>query len=591
MTTRTYKMSPEARQRTTEYEQKRLMRHRAVEELRRRAELRGHKAECEESLAAFVRRFWHVVEPTTKMVQGWPLELICDILTSITDGHSCRDIINVPPGFMKSYLLNVFWPAWEWGPQNMPGLRYLCASYAGALAERDNGGDIGRFSRLIKSVEYQHLWGDRFKLVKDNAGLVENDKTGSKRVVTMSGGATTGFRGDRILIDDANNPLDVESETVRATTNTWLREVMPSRLNNAERSVIINIQQRTHEEDATGILAKYFTGYRWTCVPMHFDPMRMTDVVLTRDNDGRPLEVWQDPRGIDDETGKRLEGLFFDARGKQQLRPGSPMAQAEGELAWPERFSLDACDKLRNALGEYAYEGQFQQSPSIRGGGVIRRDWWGVWQGEYPAFGTIVASLDTAIEEEDQHDFNAVVTFGAYPGKEGEPKLLMTSAAKWRCQLAELVSNVAQICTYRKVDYLLIERKTRGKDVHDEIRRLYANAPWQTILVDVTATKIARLKAVSHLFSGDLKRDPVTGIDVYSGGIVSAPDRDWADEVIDQVSAFPRGSHDDYVDCVSMTLGWVRKTGVVLRRDEWAEQEEDKMRWQKTLGVPYAIRP
>jgi phage terminase large subunit-like protein len=558
-------------------------------ELARRAELKRHKEDCEESLYEFVKLMWPVVEPTTALIDGWPLWMLCNLLESITDGHSVRDIINVPPGFMKSYLLNVFWPAWEWGPQNRPGLRYLSASYAGALAERDNGGDIGRFSRLLKSVEYRTLWGDRFKIIKDNAGLVENDKTGSKRVVTMSGGATTGFRGDRILIDDANNPLDVESDTVRATTNIWLREVMPSRTNSAYTSAIICIQQRTHEEDATGILAK--TGeYRWTCVPMHYDPLRDTPVVLTVDDDGRQLDVWHDPRGLDPVTGKKLEGLFRDARGKLQVRPGSPMAKAEGTLAWEARWNQAACDKLRNALGEYAYEGQFQQSPGIRGGGIIRRDWWQIWEGDFPEFGTIIGILDTAVEEDSKNDWNAIITLGAFPGKEGEPKIMMTSAARWRCQLAELVTNVAAVCAYRKVDYLLIERKTRGKDVHDEILRNYTNAPWETVLVEVTATKIARLKAVSQLFSGDLKKDPVTGIDVYSGGCIYAPDRDWADVVIDEVSAFPTGSHDDYVDCVSMGLGWIRRNGVVLRKVEWEAEELEKRKWKKSIGVPYAIK-
>ena len=383
--------------------------------------------------------------------------------------------------------------------------------------------------------------------------------------------------------------LWIESDTVRGTTNTWLREVMPSRLNNAQTSAIINIQQRTHEEDATGVLVKYGVGYRWTCVPMEYDPLRDSPVVLTYDANGEPLDVWHDPRGLDDE-GKPLEGLFRDARGRMQLRPGSALAKAEGALAWPERFSRESCQSLRNILGEYSYEGQYQQSPGVRGGGTIRRDWWRTWEGQYPDLGTTVAALDTAIEEGDKNDWNALVTFGAFPGVNGEPQLLMTSAAKWRCQLAELVKNVMDICTHRKIDYLLIERRTRGKDVHDEIVRMYSRKSWQTILVDVTATKIARLKAVSPLFSGDLVHDPVTGIDSYSGGgMIFAPERDWADEVIDQVSAFPTGAHDDFVDCISLALGWVRKNGIVLRKVEWDEEELEAKKFKRTLKVPYAI--
>src|SRR5262249_31442445 len=51
------------------------------------------------------------------------LEAICDHLEALTFGDiaSNRLLINVPPGFMKSLLVDVFWPAWEWGPCNMPG--------------------------------------------------------------------------------------------------------------------------------------------------------------------------------------------------------------------------------------------------------------------------------------------------------------------------------------------------------------------------------------------------------------------------------------------------------------------------------------
>ena len=61
------------------------------------------------------------------------------------------------------------------------------------------------------------------------------------------------------------------------------------------------------------------------------------------------------------------------------------------------------------------------------------------------------------------------------------------------------------------MDYLLIEHKTRGRDVHDEILRLYSDAPWQRILVKVQGDKESRLASVSHLFSGDVRRDPVAG--------------------------------------------------------------------------------
>lgn len=506
-------------------------------------------------------------------------------MMAITDGHMTRVCINVPPGSGKSALLNVFWPAWEWGPQNLAHLRYLSVSYSTVVPERDNI----RFARLINDPVYQKCWGDRIKLTREGAEVVEDNRTGWKRV-TSTGGSITGQRGDRLLLDDLNNPMNVESEEVRVSATRFVREIMPDRLNSLDKSAIINLQQRTHEHDATGVLIEFGQGYEFVCVPMEFDPLRISSVVLRRDNDGNPTEVWTDPRALD-ANGNLLEGLFTNARGEPKVRIGSAMAKAEGALCWPERFTPDAVQKLRAEKGPYGWSSQYNQFPGVRGGSIIRKDWWRIWPSDdYPDLGTVIVSVDTAVEEGTQNDFNACTAWGAFPGEAGEPQMLLIEAWRDRIPLAQLVDRVAQTCKRRRADYLLIEHKTRGRDVHDEIVRLYQDATWETVLVKVETSKVSRLKAVEHLFSGDYRKDPATGVDMWDGGIVFAPDKDWADDVLNEVGSFPYGAHDDYVDTVSQALGFVRKNGVVLRKVEYEAQEAERRRYKKSMGTPYAIR-
>lgn len=66
-------------------------------------------------LYKFVKHLWHILEPNTPMVEGWPMEAVCEHLEAVTRGEITRLLINVPPGFCKSLLVDVFWPAWEWG--------------------------------------------------------------------------------------------------------------------------------------------------------------------------------------------------------------------------------------------------------------------------------------------------------------------------------------------------------------------------------------------------------------------------------------------------------------------------------------------
>jgi hypothetical protein len=83
-------------------------------------------------LLAFVRYFWPVLEPGTKFRDGWALEAICEHLEAVTFGEITKLLINVPPGFMKSLLTDVFWPAWEWGPMKLP----TCAMWRSAIRRR-----------------------------------------------------------------------------------------------------------------------------------------------------------------------------------------------------------------------------------------------------------------------------------------------------------------------------------------------------------------------------------------------------------------------------------------------------------------------
>jgi predicted phage terminase large subunit-like protein len=160
------------------------------------------KRKCEMSLAAFVRAAWHVIEPTQPYVHGWHIDFICAHLEAITRGELNDDgtyynrlLANVPPGTMKSLLIGVFWPAWEWGPRNMPSMRYVCASHSLELAIRDSL----RMRRLVTDQWYQGHWGDRVTITGDQNAKAkfETTATGSRQACAFTG--ITGYRGDRVI--------------------------------------------------------------------------------------------------------------------------------------------------------------------------------------------------------------------------------------------------------------------------------------------------------------------------------------------------------------------------------------------------------
>jgi phage terminase large subunit-like protein len=62
---------------------------------------------------------------------------------------------------------------------------------------------------------------------------------------------------------------------------------------------------------------------------------------------------------------------------------------------------------------------------------------------------------------------------------------------------------------------------------------------------------------------------------MLESGMVWAPDKPWADELIEEVAAFPNGEHDDLVDSMTQALMRYRQGNFVqLPTDDWQNEEE-----------------
>lgn len=321
-----------------------------VTEIRRRqAEARGlifasdiaaSKDRCS-TLAGFIREAWHIIEPMQEYVHGWHIDMIAEHLEAITYGdllaigQENRLLINVPPGTMKSLLTSVFWPAWEWGPAGLPGLRYLTTSYQlEGLAIRDSR----RMRDLVMSDWYQARWPITLNRTAEDD--FANTDGGSR--IAMAFKNLTGGRGDRLIIDDPHSVDTAESETVRDGVTRTFRESVPLRLNDPTLSAIVVIMQRLNVDDVSGVIERLKLPYVRIMLPMEFEPERACETPLKR----RGFEEkWRDLRTM------------------------------EGELLFPERFTKESIERDKRPMGAFAIAGQFQQRPTLREGSMFKRGW------------------------------------------------------------------------------------------------------------------------------------------------------------------------------------------------------------------------
>jgi predicted phage terminase large subunit-like protein len=211
-----------------------------------------------------------------------------------------------------------------------------------------------------------------------------------------------------------------------------------------------------------------------------------------------------------------------------------------GDLLHPERESLDTLTRLRQTLGEYNFAGQYQQAPAPLGGGMVRREWFKVYEpGTVPdSFDQIIQSWDTANKATELSDLSVCLTVGI----KGTTIMILHVLRK-RLNYPELQRAVREQAEIHRATVVLIEDKASGTQliqelVHDGFSIVKAITP--------AGDKVMRLHAQTAMMEN---------------GFVSLPkEAPWLAEYLHELTTFPRAKHDDQVDATSQALAWIQES-------------------------------
>src|SRR5579862_4105153 len=104
---------------------------------------------------AFMVRSFDELNPRTKLLYNWHLELICRELEDCLNGKTRRLVINLPPRSLKSHCVSIAFTAYLLGVD--PRLKIICASYGQDLADKHASDTL----RLMKSSFYERTFDTR----------------------------------------------------------------------------------------------------------------------------------------------------------------------------------------------------------------------------------------------------------------------------------------------------------------------------------------------------------------------------------------------------------------------------------------------
>jgi hypothetical protein len=232
-----------------------------------------------------------------------------------------------------------------------------------------------------------------------------------------------------------------------------------------------------------------------------------------------------------------------------------PAILPSGNPLWPEFWSMEELSALREELPNSKWQAQYQQNPVGNESAIIKRDWWKWWEPERPPeCEYILQTWDTAFEKNNRADYSAGTTWGIFKSDEdhGQANIILLNTYKKRVEYPELKRDVLEEYNEYEPDGILIEKKASGAPLIYDLRAM--GIPVQEYTPSKGQDKIARLNSVS---------------DIIASGKVWIPRTRWAEELVDEIAAFPSGEHDDLVDATTLALMRFRQGGFLrLPSDE-----------------------
>ena len=260
-----------------------------------------------------------------------------------------------------------------------------------------------------------------------------------------------------------------------------------------------------------------------------------------------------------DMTGQLLRSMAKDPLADQWEVVELPAIFDNDEPCWPQYWSLEDLTAVKASIPPSKWNAQYQQNPTGEENAIIPREWWKTWEKEVvPQLQYVIESYDTAFSKRETADYSAITTWGVfYPEEGGPPNLILLDSKKGRWDFPELKDQAYDQYNYWEPDTVIVEAKASGMPLTQELRQI--GIPVVNYTPSKGADKVTRVHSVSPLFEA---------------GMVWAPDEVFADEMIEEVAAFPNGEYDDLVDSMTQALMRYRQGNFIqLPSDDWEDTE------------------
>lgn len=456
-------------------------------------ELRAIERGAQEELAR--REYQYFFELANPKLKLFPhIKYICEKLQKIMDGEQKFYIVEMPPQHGKSTTITETFASYFL--MKNPDKHVMITTYSEYLYTQ-----FAEANRRIFSQYAPRLFGLRMSKNTSKTFNIQNHD-GGFYATSMLGGAS-GMSADLLIIDDPNkNAEEASSATIRKKIwDEWTMTFYP-RLQKGG-SVIV-IMTRWHTEDLAGQLLK---------------------------NKALPWEEIKLPA-----IAENIPAGETDAIGRHN-----------GDALCPELHSLEELETHKLDMGSHKFEAMYQQSPTIEGGNIFKRDWVKFYvpdrqkmtelgltdkDVEIPErhFDEQVQAWDATFKSKENDDFVAGQTWA----RRGAKLYLLPHWCHKRLSFTQTLDAIrAMTQRYPHATAKLVEDKANGPAIIDTLKK---EIPGIVPVSPGADSKEARASSVSP---------------IWEAGQIYVPHPLWISEVddwLEEIFGFPNMPHDDNVD-------------------------------------------
>lgn len=404
---------------------------------------------------------------------------------------------------MKSLLVSIMWPAWEWTVD--PTIRSIHASYSKELSFD--------FSDKHRAIINSDWWKGTYPEIELEYGAETKSKfrnnKGGIRISGSVGSGVTGKHANRLVFDDLAKAQDAYGRSyfdpvaIKKANNFWFK-AMASRAADPSKVRRVGVMQRLHMDDTAGICIE--RGYDSLILPVEFDGKHRS----------KSVTGWRDPR-------------------------------KDGEVLWPERFTPEYLAGLKIDLSTIDWASQYGCEPVQPGGNIYREDWFRVWgksdsirHKSIPQAMYRVQTWDCTFSDTKSSDYVSGTLWGIVDAD----VLLLEELAFERLSFTDTCDAIKKAYNDHPDSSIIIESKANGPGITNVLSSIVPGIiPFSP---DKHGNKEQRANAVQ----------PV----VKAGNVfVPCPKQNpWVQEWISNMTKFPFARFDDQVDGFTQLMLYLR---------------------------------